>query len=236
MFLGIDLSSHDVATALAGEDGAALLALRATRPVEGGSSAVWQVAMQTARETLMRGGLEPAQLRCVALAIDAPLNAQGTVLRGVNGQVLRGVERDGELAPNGRRGSLEAYCGGDSFVTRAACYGLTLKSAREIWEMAGSDFAARSLCDDYVRRLAQGLDSTLALLNPRHVVLGGGMALGLSETLLAPLRSIIRGFCAPAHSANIEIALSQLGQDAAVLGAVALATQHAPQHNVGQRS
>jgi hypothetical protein len=52
------------------------------------------------------------------------------------------------------------------------------------------------------------------------------MALGLGETLLAPLRTAIREFCAPAHSVGTEIVLSQLGHDAAVLGAVALAMEH----------
>jgi predicted NBD/HSP70 family sugar kinase len=84
VFLGIDLSSRDVATVLAGEDGATVLALRAARPLEGGTPAVWQVAMQTARETLMRGGLEPAQVYNVVLAIDAPLDAAGVVVRGID--------------------------------------------------------------------------------------------------------------------------------------------------------
>ncbi|HEX8235207.1 MAG TPA: ROK family protein [Abditibacteriaceae bacterium] len=315
VFLGIDLSSRDVATVLADENGAALLALRAARPLQGGSPAVWHAVVQTARETLMRGAQQPAQIRRVALAIDAPLDTDGVVLRGintdgwegfdvpralrehlgiadtraenrvvcealgearfgalrpdgehstneysgcdwlfvhvgehlgaaarVNGHVLRGdaraaldigaicIERDGELASSGRRGSLEAYCGGDNFVTRAASYGLTLKSAHEIWEMESSNFAARSLCDDYVRRLAQGLGCALSILNPRRVVLGGAIALSLGETLLAPLRSGIREFCAPSHSSSVQIVLSQLGQDAAVLGAVALALEHDVRH------
>lgn len=331
MLLGIDISSRDVAAVLADADGAAVLALRAARPVEGGTPAVWLAAVGVARECLRRVRVEPAQVRCVALAIDAPMNIQGIVGRDarsegwqgcdvpralcehlsiaaaraetrvvceamgevrcgalrsppmatplensvagnaqstsethgaqntssdsgagdgwlfvhigatmgaaaqVNGRLLRGasgaaldigaicIERDGALGASGRRGCLEAYCGGDNFAARAAGYGLTLKTAREIWNLATSDFAARSICDDYVRRLAQGLGIAVATLNPRRVVLGGPLCDELGETLLAPLRASIHEFCAPAHVAALEIIGAQLGHDAAALGAVALA-------------
>ncbi len=337
MLLGIDISSHDVAAVLADADGAAVLALRAARPVEGGTPAVWLAAVEVARECLQRVRVEAAQVRCVALAMDAPVDAAGIVGRDarsegwqgfdvpralrehlgigearaesrvvcealgearfgalrpvppvtpsasssagnaqntssthdaqnthgtqnahsdlgasddwlfvhigatlgaaaqVNGRLLRGasgaaldigaicIERDGALGANGRRGCLEAYCGGDSFAARAAGYGLTLKTAREVWNLAASDFAARSVCDDYVRRLAQGLGIAVATLNPRRVALGGTLCDGLGETLLAPLRASIREFCAPAHMAALEIISAQLGHDAAALGAVALA-------------
>jgi hypothetical protein len=84
VYLGIDLSSHDVATVLAGEDGTTLLALRAARPVEGGSPAVWHVAMQTARETLLRGAWSRHKSTVWFWAIDAPLGIDGVVRRGVN--------------------------------------------------------------------------------------------------------------------------------------------------------
>lgn len=321
MLLGIDISSRDVAAVLAGEDGAAVLALRAARPVEGGTPQVWLAAMATARQCLQRANVESTSVRRVALAMDAPVDASGTVGKDarsegwagfnlpralcehlqiaearaenrvvcealgearfgalrpapqtappgecqaasqeecqnshdgwlfihigsmmgaaahVNGRLLRGaaraaldigaicIERDGALAAHGRRGSLEAYCGGESFVARAAGYGLTLRTAREIWELAPTNFAARSVCDDYVRRLAQGLGIAVAILNPRRVVLGGALSCELGETLLGPLRSATGEFCAPAHLAHLQIGGAQLGDDAAALGAIALAMQ-----------
>ncbi|MBV9469470.1 MAG: ROK family protein [Abitibacteriaceae bacterium] len=164
----------------------------------------------------------------------------GTTLAGVacvNGQLLRGtnraageigaicIERDGALCASGRRGCLEGYCSGDSFVSRAAGYGITLKSVREIWDLSNTNFAARSLCDDYVQRLAQGVGSALAILNPQRLVLGGEIAQELGDKLLMPFRSRLKEFCLPVHCTDLQILPSQLGNDAAAMGAVALAMQ-----------
>jgi predicted NBD/HSP70 family sugar kinase len=132
------------------------------------------------------------------------------------------IERDGVLGSAGRRGTLEAYCSRDSFLTNAASYGLTLQSAADIWAARSGNFAAQSLCEDYSRRLAQGLGSAVALLAARRVVLGSSLAHELGEVLLVGLRADLPEFCAAPLP---EVNLGLLGRDAAVLGAVALAIE-----------
>ena len=133
------------------------------------------------------------------------------------------IERDGALGSSGRRGTLEAYCAEDSFLARAAGYGITVQNASEVWAQANNSFAARSLCDDYVKRLAQGVGIAVSLLQPARIVVGGSLPDDLGETLLEPLRATLHEFCAP--PAGLLISGTQLKGDGAVWGSVALAMQ-----------
>ena len=317
MFLGIDLARRDVATILADAQGNAQLALRADLPREGGTPAQWLAAMSAARETLQRAQITLDQIQCVALSLEAPLDANGIGLKSarvvgwegfdvpdalrrhlhiatakaetrliaealgearfgalrsdavrsddkssddksdeknsdwlyvhvghtlgavahVNGKLLRGagnaageigalcIDRDGALTASGRRGGLSGYCTEESFQSRAATYGITNQSAQQIWESYGSNFAARSLCDEFAHRLAQGLGAALTILNPAQLVLGGTLVSSLGETLMQPLRARVKEFCLPAHMAPLQLCAGQLGNDAAALGAIALAME-----------
>lgn len=133
------------------------------------------------------------------------------------------VERDGVLGSSGRRGTLEAYCTNSNFLARAAGYGITFPNAAEVWAQVENNFAARSLCDDYLRRLAQGIGNAVSLLRPQKIVIGGSLPESLGETLLQPLRSTLREFCA--FPAELVLSATQLSRDGAVWGAVALAMQ-----------
>lgn len=302
MLLGIDLAQRSVATILADAQGKAELALRADLPREGGTPAQWLCAMNAARETLQRAQLTAGQVQCVALSLDAPLDANGRglkssqvigwegfdvpdalrkhlhiakakaetrficealgearfgALRGmenedwlyvhigrsigaiayVNGKILRGasgaageigalcIDRDGALTASGRRGGLSGYCTQESFLTRAATYGITNQSVQQIWESYDSNFAARSLCDEWAHRLAQGLGAALTILNPAHLVVGGSFITALGDSLMQSLRSRLNEFCLPPHVAQLHFSAGQLGEDAGALGAVALAIE-----------
>ena len=334
MFLGLDISRRDVATVLAQADGTVLMALRTPLPPQSDSLQAWKTALETAQETILRGSVERSRIQGVACALDAAIDANGVVERGmlaegwhgfdlpralreglgiqaahaasrvwcqslaeerfgalrgssgnwlylhvgahlgaiahqvndasanatsanatsanatsanatsanewrVNGATIgatsgsstRGelawgevcIERDGALGSSGRRGTLEAYCTHDNFLARAASYGITVQSATEVWAQAGSSFAARSLCDDYVKRLAQGVGIAVSLLQPGRIVVGGSLPDALGETLLSPLRATLREFCAP--PSDFVLGGTQLAQDGAVWGSVALAMQ-----------
>jgi len=157
----------------------------------------------------------------------------------LNGQILRGatraageigalcIEREGALTSSGRRGGLEAYCTHENLMARAASYGITNQTPLQIWDSYGSSFAARSLCDDFTARLAQGLGNALVILNPAQLVLGGSLVTALGEKLLQPLRARLREFCLPPHFAHLPVVAGALGDDAAALGAVALAMDNA---------
>ena len=161
--------------------------------------------------------------------IGAVVFVNGKILRGANGAAgeigALCIDRDGALTASGRRGGLSGYCTQESFLTRAATYGITNQSVPQIWESYNHNFAARSVCDEWAHRLAQGLGAALTILNPARLVLGGSLVTMLGESLMQSLRARLKEFCLPSHVAQLHFSASQLGEDAAALGAVALAMQ-----------
>jgi predicted NBD/HSP70 family sugar kinase len=159
--------------------------------------------------------------------LEAVARASGVLLRGANGAALEigaiCIERGGAISDSGRRGSLDAYCGGESFLARARSYGIAAKDPHEIWQMADANLMAKSLCDDYVERLAQGLGAAISILNPSRLCLGGEFEHALGDKLVQALALPLREYSLPLHLRNLEISLGQLGRDAAILGTVSLA-------------
>src|SRR3712207_1494905 len=92
MLLGIDISSRDIAVILAQDDGGAIVALRAELPREGGVPAVWRTSIETARQAMARGSIEPTQVVRAGLAIDLPIDERGIVGRGRNTVGWEGVD------------------------------------------------------------------------------------------------------------------------------------------------
>lgn len=67
--------------------------------------------------------------------------------------------------------------------------------------------------------LAMAVTDIIALLDPQAVVFGGGVVAAQGEWLLAPVREMVHR-CAPLAT---TIVLSQLGEDAQIMGAIRLA-------------
>ncbi len=131
------------------------------------------------------------------------------------------IERDGALDGLAKRGTLRAYCGGEAFQARARSYGMAYTRAEEIWHLAEANFAAQSLVEDFIERLAQGLASAISLVEPAHICIGGSFGRAIFPQMAAPLASKLRDM-APAQP---PILAAALGEDAATLGAVALALE-----------
>jgi len=142
---------------------------------------------------------------------------QGQIVGGDIGGLT--IERDGTIDAFGKRGTLRAYCSGAALESRARSFGMTAQSASEIWELAPSNFAAKSLCDDFVSRLAQGLAGAASLLADVPIGIGGAFGRAIWPQIAAPLASKLREM-APKSP---QITVGALGEDAATLGAVALA-------------
>jgi glucokinase len=67
--------------------------------------------------------------------------------------------------------------------------------------------------------IAMALVDVASLLDPEAIVLGGGVAAAQGEPFIAPIRDLVHG-CTPVKT---KIVLSELGEDAQILGAVRLA-------------
>ena len=138
------------------------------------------------------------------------------------------IEREGAVDSGGRRGSLDAYCGAQAFMGRARSYAITVQKPAEIWDAAASNFAAQSVTEDYVSRLAQGLSGAIALLNPAILCLGGDFGIAIWPKIQGPLQSKICEMAPARATDGLRVIPSTLGEDAASLGAVALALHGAP--------
>lgn len=167
----------------------------------------------------------------IYLSIDEQLESVACV-RGAWLQPSLGalvLERDGAMDSLGRHGTWSAYCAGLSFAERARSYSLNVP-AREIWTLASSNFAAQSLAEDYVSRLAQGLASSVAALSPRRICIGGALGREIFPVIHDKLASELRDYLG-AHAWNGDIVLSAPGnshRESIAPGTLAVATLGAP--------
>lgn len=154
-----------------------------------------------------------------ALCVDGKLRLGSGKAGDIGGLI---IERDGAIDAFGGRGTLRAYCGGDAFESRARSYGLTFTHASEVWGVVSTNFAAQSLVEDFVSRLALGLAGVDSLIEPTQVCISGAFGSAIWPQIQAPLASKLRDTM-PLRNGDVLLLPGQLGEDAAPLGALALA-------------
>ncbi|HNT53638.1 MAG TPA: ROK family protein [Anaerolineaceae bacterium] len=164
----------------------------------------------------------------------------------VNDQLLQGhrglagefghvtVMQDGPLCGCGQRGHLEAVASGTGiahWVAGQLAQGMSstlsgnpTPSAREIAQAAEE---GDNLCVQAFARagyfLGQGLASFLHLLNPSIVILGGGVSRS-GTLIMEPLHASLRQhLISPEYLNDLVITTATLGDDAGLMGALALA-------------
>ncbi|MDQ3111588.1 MAG: ROK family protein [Bacteroidota bacterium] len=165
----------------------------------------------------------------------------------VNGEVLYGhdgfagelghviVERDGRLCGCTRNGCLETYVSATGIVTTAKEW---LSSTNEKSELrnvsperisgklitdaaAGGDKVALKLMDATAEKLGFALANTVAITSPTHIFLYGGLAKA-GDLLLTPVKHYFDQYILRNYKGKVEVKLSGLPENAAVLGAAAL--------------
>ncbi|EQD82464.1 glucokinase-like ROK family protein [Saccharopolyspora erythraea NRRL 2338] len=167
------------------------------------------------------------------------------VLRGSNGSAGDighiAVNDGGPVCSCGRTGCLEAWFsgaalsrdvnalarGGESGVLESMLADGPLTAADVGTAMRQGDPHALGLVRDGGRRLGRVLAGLVNFFNPAMIVVGGGVATGLGHTLLAEVRSELYRRSTPLATSNLPVVLSELGENAGVVGAAALAGDHA---------
>jgi glucokinase len=150
------------------------------------------------------------------------------------------IQMDGPLCHCGNRGCLEALAGGWAIARRAreairsdAVVGAPLLeraggelekvSAKTVAQAAhAGDPLAQKLVDEVAQALIAGILSLVNVLNPRRLILGGGVMEGLPE-LVGRVDRGVRERALPAATARLQVVSAQLNGDAGVVGAAALA-------------
>lgn len=85
------------------------------------------------------------------------------------------------------------------------------------------DPLAMEIIEEAGRVIGCGMASLLHLFDPEIIVIGGGVALGMEEMLLVPMReTIYEQIITPAYGEDLQIVPPKLGEDVSLIGAGAL--------------
>lgn len=155
-----------------------------------------------------------------AIGIAGRVEAGAHGFAGEIGHIV--VRPGGSPCPCGQRGCLERYASAAavSEAWAAACGDLDADAADCAKAVASGDPNAVRVWQDAVNALADGLVTALTLLDPRTLIIGGGLA-EAGETLFTPLREAVRGRVTFQKLPSIVPAA--LGDSAGCLGAGLLA-------------
>lgn len=126
-----------------------------------------------------------------AIGIDGRVEAGAHGFAGEIGHIV--VRPGGTPCPCGQRGCLERFASASavSEAWAAACGDPDADAADCAKAVESGDARARQVWQDAVDALADGLVTALTLLDPRTLIVGGGLA-EAGETLFTPLREAVR--------------------------------------------
>ena len=151
------------------------------------------------------------------IVLDGELHRGFHALAGEIGHMR--VAADGRTCSCGGRGCLEAMANGAALVERA---GPGFATAAEVLEAAGRGVrAAGEALAEVSAYLAVGVAAVASMLDPACIVLAGGI--GRQPALVAEVVARARELCIEPLGGLLDVRAAQLGDDAGLLGAAALA-------------
>ncbi|WP_053205741.1 ROK family transcriptional regulator [Jiangella muralis] len=176
----------------------------------------------------------------IGTGIGCGIVVDGQLYRGVDGCAgdighIR-VEEFGPTCACGNTGCLEAFFGGSALARDALAAARGGRSPAlasllaEKGELTGADVAAAvTMGDPYTvqmirdggHRVGWVLASLVSFFNPGLIVIGGRVA-RLGHPLLAEIRGVVYRRSLPLATGNLPVVLSEMGDDAGVVGAAAL--------------
>jgi len=134
------------------------------------------------------------------------------------------IDLHGDVCKCGNQGCFETFVSGEAIVARAKKQnpGLSEVTAKQIYEEALSGNKANvQLLEETGKIIGIGLTNLIHLVNPSKIVLGGGVM--KSEQFLMPaILETIQNRALTAKAKQTNVTVTKLGDDATILGAVAL--------------
>lgn len=166
-------------------------------------------------------GLRNVVFLAVGTGVGAGIIADGRLIRGeggVAGSVGWFAMQPERKALYGRIGCFEAEAAGPAVARRCGA-----ASAKEAAEAArrGDPRALRAF-EETAAWLGMGVANLISTFNPQMVVLGGGL-MQAADLLLEPVRRTVHDWAQPIAAKLARIEVTQLGEDAGLLGAARLA-------------
>lgn len=141
----------------------------------------------------------------------------------------------GEQCTCGRKGCLEAYASATALI-RDTKRAMQANPQSKMWEVgslenvtgktsfdyAGCDEWAKAVVDNYIEKLGTGLTNLANEFRPEAIILGGGVC-AQGDNLIKPLQEFLDGeLYAGKKGPQVKLLTATLGNDAGLLGAVAL--------------
>jgi len=171
-----------------------------------------------------------------AVIIDGRLYQGAHYNAGVFGHII--VEPNGYRCICGNRGCIEAYASSRSVAARAVDHilrgvetsikdsvagDLNRVDARVVAEAAeAGDPIAQALLRDAAHYLATAIISTVHILDPELIVIGGGVARA-EKYFVDEVRNLIQQYAWLPPGAHVDVVPAKLGDDAGILGGAKLA-------------
>ena len=166
----------------------------------------------------------------VGTGIGSGLVLDGRIHRGAHGAAgdIGHVQatNQGVVCRCGNTGCLEAAAGGAALATQLAADHEGVTGSRDVVRLVreGKNDAARAV-REAGRLIGQVLASTVNLLNPALIIVGGDMA-EAEQQLLAGIREVVYRRSTALSTTDLQIRTSDLGDRAGVTGAAAMVIDH----------
>ena len=200
-------------------------------------------------------GIEDLLVVFVGTGVGGGIVSGGQLLagdRGVAGELGHStLVADGRLCTCGRRGCLEAYAGGWAIAARAReAVEADPTGGRAILEEAGEDTVtavtvsraalagdalAVRLLEETGRYLGAGIVGFVHALNPRRIVLGGGVIDG-NPHLVDLVSGAVKESAIPIFSDRLDVRRSELGSQSGVVGSASMARRRLTAFRPGSNS
>jgi len=163
----------------------------------------------------------------IGTGVGAAIIYQGALLYGESNSAGESghmtVDPRGRRCHCGSRGCLEVYASGPALSRQyEAATGVAITGGEIAARARAGDASARRVFHDAGRALGIAIATLAMTLNIETFVIGGSVAKA-GDLLLGPARESLQGYSFRAVSARLRVVASELGEDAPILGAAALA-------------
>ena len=166
-------------------------------------------------------GLNDVVFLAVGTGIGAGIISGGRLVRGAAD--IAGAVGWFALNPEWREVYRELGCWEAEAAGPALARRMGLSSAEEVAARARTgDAGANKAVAQSAMYLGMGIANIVSILNPEMIVLGGGLMLA-ADLFLDPIRRMVAQWGQPVAAKQVRIEITQLGEDAGLLGAARLA-------------
>jgi len=167
----------------------------------------------------------------IATGIGAGIISSGELQRGANGTAgdlghVRVPRGDEVLCRCGNYGCLEALASGPAVARQLQAQGLAATNGGDVLRLvAEGNLQAIQALRQAGRDVGDVLATVVNLLNPSMIVIGGSVG-EAGEHLVAGIREVVYRRSLPLATSHLRIGISMAGDQAAILGASQMVTQH----------